>query len=149
MLYVNLEYITLSGNFWRNCLIYFSDWERIRCFRLRRFPSGYSLFGESERCSRSIWNWVATFHIWFAKRNSGFWLCSWRYILDTIQDFLCIKPRIIVKPTKIFKDLCNVLALQSSLIILVALIMAWYIVKNYGFMPNSHKNLEWYLVHME
>ena len=65
--------------FLRDCLIYFADWERIWCFRLRRFPSGYSLFGKSERCSRSIWNWVATFHIWFAKRNSGFWLYSWRY----------------------------------------------------------------------
>ena len=66
--------------FLRNCLIYFADWEWIWCFRLRRFPSGYSLFGKSERCSRSIWYWVATFHIWFTERNSRFWLYSWRYI---------------------------------------------------------------------
>ena len=62
---------------------------------------------------------------------------------------------VIVRPTKIIKDLCKastyidfvyVLALKRSLIILVGLTMTWYSEKmmiSYscigGFMPNLHK----------
>ena len=80
---------------------------------------------------------------------------EFRYLRPTYRNHHFSLYHVIVKPTKIIKDLCKgimflnaiyTLDLQRSLIILLGLTMTWYSEKNIisyrfirGFMPNSHK----------
>ena len=104
--------ILLESSFQSTC------WEQFACLASKSLPScspAYSSMTYSLYSSHLLWQrWVPTI-----------------YILDTIQRFFVQ-----------YIDSIYVLALQSSLIILVGLTMRWFSEKmtiSCGLIPNSHK----------